>query len=472
MSKSIFLTAILAGFLGYLAGHWPPGDKTAGDAEENAGVLEPVAAGSTNSRRYVCPMHPEIVSDVPGSCPICGMDLVKQEGDLSEDTESGLPVVTIPPSVVHNLGVRTATARNSDLQRSIETIGKITRVDPMARRTITPPIRGELVSIADKHDGDFINAGDFLFSVKSKDLFEREKALQLAYQSGDRATANAMIPALSKMGLTPEQISRLQAGEAPEMPVEVYAFENGFIYSRRGHIGEKVHTGFTVFNVGGNYRVIEVTAEIFERQWGWVAEGQKARMTVRGLPGTVFEGKVVRVDPPVGYTTRSLEVALKFKTDNPELSQSMFAHVSIVGQPRKNVLTVPTDSVIRTGSGDRVVLMSDESHFQAVPVVAGEESDGLIEIRSGLKPGDRVVSSGQFLIDSESNLLAGFRRMATPGAGHPGDPHQHRKAGTSHQHQPVVIAPHIQNGGNPGPVTGISTPENYQPVTYTPEARF
>ncbi len=198
-------------------------------------------------------------------------------------------------------------------------------------------------------------------------------------------------------------------------PVEVYAFEDAFIYTRRGYIGEKVHTGFTVFNVGGNYRVIEVTAEIFERQWGWVEQGQKAKMTVRGLPGTVFEGEVVRLEPPVGYTTRSLEVALKFKTDNPELSQSMFAHVSIAGQPRKNVLLVPTDSVIRTGEGDRVVRVHDENHFQPVTVVAGEEAGGMIEIRSGLQAGDRVVASGQFLIDSESNLLAAFRRLSRPG---------------------------------------------------------
>ena len=467
MSKSVFFTAVLAGLIGYLAGQWPSADATG----ETTRTLEPVIADDAVTRHYVCPMHAEIVSDSAGSCPICGMDLVEQAQRAADTTENGLPVVTIEPSVVHNLGVRTATVSYGDLQRSIETIGKITRVDPMARRTITPPIRGELVDIADKHDGDFITGGEFLFSVKSGALFEREKALQDAYRSGDRATANAMIPELSDMGLTPEQISRLQAGEKPEMPVEVHAFENGFIYSRRGHIGEKVHTGFTVFNVGGNYRVIEVTAEIFERQWGWVAEGQKARMTVRGLPGTIFEGEVVRVDPPVGYTTRSLEVVLKFKTNNPELSQSMFAHVSIAGQARKHVLIIPTDSVIRTGSGDRVVLIRGKNQFQPVAVVAGEESGGMIEIRSGLEAGDKVVASGQFLIDSESNLLAGFRRLATPGTGHPGHDSAHRHAGTQ-LNPPVLAAPHTPPASHTGPVTTAPPVENIQPVSYLPASRF
>ena len=412
MSRRLYLTAFFAALAGYLAGQAPFDTLSAPVQSAQARLLEPVAA---HAARYVCPMHAGITAETAGSCPICGMDLVEQTGPAASDSHDGLPTVRITPSVVHNLGIRTATAAYSDLQRSIETIGKITRVDPMARRTLTPPIRGELVMIADKQDGDFVTEGELLFAVRSDTLFEHEHAFQQAFQAGDRATSNAMIPQLSRMGLTPDQIAQLQAGVAPELPVEVYAFEDGFIYTRRGHVGEQVHTGFTVFNVGGNYRVIEVTAEIFERQWGWVEQGQKARMTVRGLPGTVFEGEVVRVEPPVGYTTRSLEVALKFKTDNPELSQSMFAHVSIAGQPRHNVLLVPTDSVIRTGEGDRVVLLRDENHFQPVAVIAGEESDGMIEIRSGLKAGDRVVASGQFLIDSESNLLAGFRRLATPG---------------------------------------------------------
>ncbi len=288
-------------------------------------------------------------------------------------------------------------------------------VDPMARRIITPPIRGKLTYIADKHDGDLISAGELLFKVTSEELLELEKTFREAYLSGNQAVATAMIPKLSKMGLTPDQLARLQAGAAPNIPVAVHAFEDGYIYARRGQLGESVHTGFTMFNVGGNYKVIEVTAEIFERQWGWVQEGQQASMTVRGLPGTVFEGEVVRVEPPVGYTTRSLEVALKFKTENPAISQSMFAHVSIIGQSKSNVLMVPMDTVIRTGIGERVVLALGNGQYQPVDVIAGEESGGMVEILSGLKQGDQVVASGQFLIDSESNLLAGFRRMATPG---------------------------------------------------------
>ena len=411
MRKSLIFTAIAAVALGYGFGRWQP--QNTGGATERPG-LETLAAVETG-QDYVCPMHASIHRHEPGSCPICGMDLVLDRRRTTPGGEAGArPAVSIEPSVAYNLGVRTAEARLGDLPRKIETIGKITRIDPMARRTLSPPIRGELVYVADKQQGDFIEDGELLFSVKSDELFEHERAFQEAFLHGDRATAAAMVPELGRMGLSSDQIARLQAGEPPEMPVEVRAFEDGVVYTRRGRVGESVHTGFTVFNVGGNYRVVNVTAEIFERQWGWVEEGQKARMTVRGLRGTVFEGEVVRVEPPVGYTTRSLEVGLRFRSDHTGLSQSMFAHVTILGQPRRQVLLVPADAVIRTGEGDRVVRVLGEGRYRPVPVVAGEESGGLIEIREGLSPGDRVVASGQFLIDSESSLLAGFRRMQAP----------------------------------------------------------
>ena len=416
MSKTFLITAITASLIGFLAGRYMvTSDDLVVKPEHSHGEQLAVISAQVDES-YTCPMHAEIVSREPGSCPICGMDLVRNQLQPQSDrNRDDFPAVRIPPTVVHNLGVRTARVETGELRRKIETIGKITRVDPTARRILTPPIGGELVYVADKRDGDLVHEGELLFSVSSQELIEFEKAFQEASRSGDRTTATAMIPQLRKMGLTPEQIARLQADEEPNLPVEVRAFEDGFIFERRGDAGESVHTGFTVFNVGGNYRVIEVTAEIFERQWGWAEEGQSATMTVRGLPGVIFEGTVVRVEPPVGYTTRSLEVALKFKTEHPGISQSMFAHVSILGQSRANVLMVPINTVIRTGEGERVVRVLGDGRYQPTPVIAGEESDGIVEILSGLKEGDTVVASGQFLIDSESNLLAGFRRMYTPG---------------------------------------------------------
>jgi len=414
VSLFVLLTGLAGFYLGQLSKESPVQVSDSGQAAEDAHEHHSHSAES-GDMIYVCPMHAEIVAGEPQSCPICGMDLVKKKTRSSAGTvsEDDYPVVEISPAVAHNLAVRTAIVKRGELKRNIETIGKITRVDPMARRTITPPIRGELLYIADKHQGDMVEHGELLFTMTSEKLTEMQTAYQTVFQAGDRATAMSMVPELRELGLSPEQIGQLQTGADP-MPIEIYAFEDGFVFTRRGKEGESVHTGFTVFNVGGNYQVIEVTAEIFERQWSWVEEGQLAIMTVRGLPGASFEGRVVRVEPPVGYTTRSLEIALKFRTDNDELSQSMFAHVSIEGRTKKNVLLVPTNTVIKTGKGDRVVKYVGENGFQPVEVIAGAASGGFTEIRKGLKENDKVVASGQFLIDSESNLQAELNRMIAP----------------------------------------------------------
>ncbi len=408
MSKQIFLIIIIISAVSFYLGKITnnPELNNSDYASKKTDKLESIASA------YVCPMHAEITSDKVESCPICGMELVAVKTPLvnSNANDSEYPTVKINSSVAHNLGVRTAIVTRGKLPRNIETMGKITRVDPMARRTITPPIRGELLYIAEKYQGDMVEHGELLFTMTSKKLIEMQITYQKAFLSGDKATATGMIPKLRKMGVSLEQIGKLQSNKKP-LPVSVYAFEDGFVYTRRGRVGESVHTGFTVFNVGGNYQVIEVTAEIFERQWSWVSEGQLATMTVRGMPGISFEGRVVRVEPPVGYTTRSLEVALKFRTNNQQLSQSMFAHISIVGQAKENILLVPTDTVIKTGKGDRVVLLVGDNQYQPIEVIAGEESNGITEIRSGIKEGDRVVASGQFLIDSESNIQAELNRM-------------------------------------------------------------
>ena len=431
MPKNAIIPVVIATLLGFLAGIMvaePPASgtnpTTTDAAVANTDAISDVGndADSNDEGAYVCPMHPSITSDHADHCPICGMQLVPNaqhhhpaSAEVTSVDDDQHPEVSISPNVAHNLGIRTATVHRGDLTRSIETIGKITRVDPSSRSTLTPPIKGELVYLAEKFQGDTVKHGELLFSVGSDDLYAMERDYQQALHDGHRRDAIGLVPKLRDLGITPEQLSLLQQGEQPDLPVEVHAIEDGFVFERRGKPGAAVHTGYTVFKLSGSGREIEVTAEIFEREWSWVQVGQQAVMTVRGLPGIQFDGKVVRVEPPVGYTTRSLEVALKFKTDNPAITQSMFAHVSIAGQPLRNVLVVPTDTIIRTGDSERAVLVRGDGHYQPVEVVAGEESGGMIEVASGLQEGQQVVASGQFLIDSESNLRAGFRRLGTPG---------------------------------------------------------
>ena len=419
MRNKIILLVLLIGSFSIAVANYVKHKKNTQITEENSIKTNRLI----NAKIYTCPMHSHIVSDQAGSCPICGMDLVLNQSSIPakhakvENTQAGstaFPEVKISPTVTHNLGIKTTIVKRGDLSHNIETIGKITRVDPMARRRITSPINGKIVKITDKYEGDEIKRDEFLFSVASDQLFKLEKDFQDAFVAGDKATSSAIIPRLVAMGLDTGQLEKLQNGAKPSIPAVILANEEGYIFTRRGKPGDAVTSAFTVFNLGGNYQVIEVTVEIFERQWDLVKEGQSATMQLRNLPGKLFHGKVERVDEPVGYTTRALETRIHFKTNRKGLTQSTFARVIIKGKTTKNVITVPRDAVIRTAKGNRIIKVAGNGHFQPLAVEIGEEADGMVQILSGVKPGDKVVTSGQFLIDSESNLLADLNRMSAP----------------------------------------------------------
>lgn len=391
---------------------------------------------------YVCPMHSHITSPHEGKCPICGMDLIPQAqstamagamGDnhaaptgpaMSDpDQHAGHAAPAMPKpgapvqlghGVKNTLGLRLGKVARGEMSREIETVGKITRVDSTARVIVSSPVAGTLTFIADKAQGDDVQQGDRLFSVDSDELKENQRNFLAAIKQGKTEEAETLAGTLALQGLSVEQITRLRNGAAPVLTADFYAQKDGFVFIRRGETGDDVTPGFTVFNIGGDKRQIEVTAELFEQQWGWVQEGQKAELEIRGMPGKVFVGSLVRIDPPVGFTTRSLEVRIVFESDDKGISPNVFGRVKIKAYSRHDILMVPGEAVIRTGNGDRVVLVRDDGAFQARPIRVGEESSGMMEVLSGLSGGETVVTSGQFLIDSESSRLADLERLSGP----------------------------------------------------------
>jgi Cu(I)/Ag(I) efflux system membrane fusion protein len=377
---------------------------------------------------YVCPMHSHIVSDHEGECPICGMDLVKQAisagtADSARDDsahEHGAQVaehkpsgaaIRIDPAVRNNIGVRVEKVVRGDLRRQIRTVGKISRIDPTARRNISPPTAGTVLTLSDKKEGDRVSSGELLFSIGSDELFALEAEYQAAMSGGRRDEALSLVSRLSEHGLDASQIAQLQGGAEPRLPAQVYAPQDGFVFIRRGEVGMAVTDGMMIYSLGTNSRAIEVIAEIYETQWGWVRDGQEAEMRVKSFPDNVFTGRITRVEPPVGYTTRTLEVRLRFDTGEEGLTQGMFSEVQIKGELLEDAVSVPAEAVIRTQAGPRVVLRRDDGSFVPVAVRLGEEIGDRMVVLSGLGGDETVVVSGQFLLDSESNRLAGLARL-------------------------------------------------------------
>jgi hypothetical protein len=166
--------------------------------------------------------------------------------------------------------------------------------------------------------------------------------------------------------------------------------------------------GYILHGASGEAHVALV--DIFDRDADWVRVGQPARLTIDALPGETFTGSVVQVDPDIGLGARTLKAQVRIAQRDARLKPNMFAEVVIESPPARH-LAIPREALIRTGSRTAVVLALGEGRFQPLDVVAGRELGDFIEIRKGLKEGDRVVVSGQFLIDSEASLRASFQRM-------------------------------------------------------------
>lgn len=371
---------------------------------------------------WVCPMHAHVHSDHPGQCPICGMDLVKQKvsaaagaaapvSDRSAHVAAGA-AIALDGAVRNSLGIRVEPVQRGNLQHLIHTVGKIGRIDPTSRRNLSPPIAGTLIEVAGFKEGDRVANGDFLFSVGSDELYDLQAQYQEAMRAGRRDQALTLMPQLSARGIDAGQLAELQGGVDPKLPAKVFAPQDGFIFIRRGEVGMEVRDGTLIFSMGSNARAVEVLAEVYETQWAWVSEGQEAVMRLKAMQDVEFRGRVTRIEPPVGYTNRVLEVRLRFDSDSDALNQGMFAEVDILGEVLHDVVSVPATAVIRTGEGPRVVLRHADGSFQSVAVVLGDLVGERFVVKSGLRGDETVVASGQFLLDSESNRLAGLDRLS------------------------------------------------------------
>ena len=394
-----------------------------------AGDAQPAGASAEvpQQTRYVCPMHAHIHSEHPGEkCPICGMALVASSAEPvpskavvashEESLEPSLPKgARIDPgeASARMLGIRTARVGRGDLLRDLRTIGKVTRIDSMGRRYVNAPTPGRLVYLSDRADDDDVRAGELLFTIESDGVLQMERDFQQASVANRRDEAASLMTALRGAGISPGRIAELQQGAVPRNRVEVHAEEDAHVFERRGELGDLVTNANTVYNLGSQNRDVEVTVEIFEQQWNWVEVGQEAEMELRNLPGKRFTGSVSRVEPPVGYATRTLQLQLTFATDDPSVVQNTFAKVLIRGKTKTDVLMVPTESVIRTSEGGRVVLVDADGGMRSVGLVLGDEANGMTEVLAGLQGGETLVVSGQFLIDSESNRLAALRRITS-----------------------------------------------------------
>jgi Cu(I)/Ag(I) efflux system membrane fusion protein len=414
MLKSVALLA-LGILVGAVAVRWLP-DR----------ALQPGEADDKDKPLYwVAPMDPNYRRDGPGKSPM-GMDLVPVYAD-DVKASGGSGTVEISPEVVNNLGVRTATVSRQPLQPRIRTVGYVQYNEDRLIH-IHPRVEGWIERLYVKAAGDPVERGQPLYALYSPQLVNAQEELLLALKRDNRPLQKAARDRLLALQMTPEFIEQLEQDRKVRQTITFRAPQTGVIDNLNIREGFYVLPGTTLMSVGA-LDDVWVEAEVFERQASRVRVGQAVVMRLDYLPGRRWQGRVDYIYPSLDEKTRTLRIRLRFANEQRELKPNMFAQVDIDTAGDADTLVVPREAIIRTGSQDRVVLALGEGRFKSIAVSLGRMDENSVEVLDGLREGDSVVVSAQFLLDSESSKTSDFLRMHREAPGEDAMDHRH------HQHQ-------------------------------------
>ncbi len=379
-----------------------------GRAVETTANASTAAAGERQIAYWVAPMDPNFRRDAPGKSPM-GMDLIPVYEDDGDAAEAEAGVVNLSGAVMQNLGVRTAEVVRADLTPEIRTFGTVA-FDETRTSHVHVRAEGWIEKLHVRAVGEPVRAGEPLLEIFSPEL--SVAAWELAREA--RRGGSDLIPVagrkLRALGADPRQIEEIaRTGELPDA-IKLYAPRSGVVVTLDAADGMYLEPDMTVASIT-DPTVVWLVADVLERHAAFVAEGMEAEARIAGLPDRVWRGAVEYVYADLRPETRTVRLRLRFANPDLLLKPNMYASVTLFAPPKKNVVAVPESALIRTGHAERVVLALGDGRFRSVPVKSGVTVGDSVEILEGVTPGDSVVVSAQFLIDSESSLAAGFRRM-------------------------------------------------------------
>lgn len=393
----------------------------------------PVAAdsGAPAPVLYQCPMHPSIVQDHPGDCPICGMKLVKvdklQAGSADQPADDGssvaaLATVKIDPARQQLISLETEEVTEGTISGAWRTVGRVA-IDETRVRRINIKVSGFVERIYVDFVGKRVKKGDPLFSVYSPDLLSAQEELLLALKtksalakSGTTVTGDgdALVAAarrkLALWDIPEAEIDRLARTSEPTRTLTFHSPVSGVVTRKDAVQGMKLDAGAMPYELV-DLSVIWVLADVYEGELRLVKEGLEARLTLNAFPNREFQGKVAFIDPLLDPQTRTVKVRLAFANPHGELKPGMYGEVVLLGEPHDG-LRIPSDAIIDSGTQKVVFVALGDGKFQPHKVELGDSDGAHVEVLSGLARGQRVVTRANFLIDSESRLRASLAQTS------------------------------------------------------------
>jgi Cu(I)/Ag(I) efflux system membrane fusion protein len=358
------------------------------------------------------PMAPGQKFDKPGKSPFMDMQLVPVYADSGGDES----VVAISPRMQQNLGVRTAEVSSGSLTSTVEAVGSVA-YNERDVAVVQARSNGFLERLHVRAPLDPVRKGQPLAELYVPDWVAAQEeylsAKRIGAQSDSKSLAGLADAARQRMrlaGMSDAQIAAVEEGGKVQARFTITAPIAGVIGELTAREGMTVMAGAPLFRING-LSTVWVNAEVPEVAAAQVRPGNPVEARTPAVSGAVFKGKVSAILPEVNRATRTITARIELANPGGQLVPGMFATVSFAPAARKDVLLVPSEAVIQTGKRSVVVVAQGDGKFAPVDVEVGLDSNGQTEIRKGLQAGQKVVVSGQFLVDSEANLKASTTRM-------------------------------------------------------------
>jgi len=421
---TVVFTLLLAGGTAHFMGYLGPPEHTQGVNQDSQSGHHPqdtqeISSSDTKKGKILywrAPMNPTEIYDKPGKSAM-GMDLVP----VYEDDITDQKAVKIDPVIQQNMGIRLGKVKKGPLVHTVRTYGHITPDETLTAQ-VNLKTSGWIEKLFVDFTGKYVKKGEPLFEIYSPDLVAAQEEYLVAHRALKR------MPGGTGKGLIVSSRRRLLYFDVPESEIEAIEKSgkakktlmirsplSGFVIERKAEEGSYIKTGTKVFQIADLSRVW-VDAHIYEYELSWIAKGQRAEMTLPYLPGRIFKGTVAYVYPYLQPKTRDLVIRLVFQNPEMELKPEMYADVFIKAALKGEGLMVPSEAVIRSGQRNVVFVSMGEGKFMPRDVLLGPSLDhGQVQVLVGLMVGEEVVVSGQFLLDSESNLKEAVRKMLDAG---------------------------------------------------------
>jgi membrane fusion protein, copper/silver efflux system len=388
------------------------------------------AEGKTGQGKqlYTCSMHPFIIKDKPGSCPICGMELIKKIDNAPADGTSQTPEqkqqadmlghVSLSPTQRVMANVATVEAKYGALNKEINAVG-IVQFDQSRQAKVTAWIAGRIDKLNVNTVGAYVSKDKPVAELYSPDLLATQQEYLLAVKSREQLK-NSPIPSISRngdglvasskqrlmlFGVKENQIAELEKAGTPTIRLPIYTPLSGIVIEKMVQQGQYVNVGEVLFNIADLSRVW-VEIDVFENEVPYVRVGQQVEIRSAVEHGAAFNGRISFVYPFHDPKTHTVKARVEMPNPGHMLKPDMFVN-AIIRVPLVKGIVVPVTAVIDTGKRQVVWVETSPGMFEPRDVKVGERIDEKVQILSGLKPGDKVAVSGGYLIDSESQLKGG-----------------------------------------------------------------